>query len=217
LPVGDRLVQAIVLVDELVAARRHMESLGFVVVEGGRHPGRGTANLVVPFGDQYVELLALVDERQAMASSQGRPIVTVMSTRGPGLARWSVEPEDIEITARRVGLPAERRSRVLPTGETVGWRAVGVDTAWLEPWRCAFMCWDDPRLHPAGGDVTHPNGATGFARLDVKTPNRAELLAWLGGKVPNGVRLSVGVGAPGPTDLFFSSPSGEIPLTTPGR
>ena len=214
---GDRLVQAIVLVGDLGAARSHMEGLGFAVLEGGRHPGRGTANLIVPFGDQYLELLAVVDDREAMASSQGQPIVTAMSARGPGLARWSVEPEDIAATAVRLGLPAERRSRVLPTGETVRWRAVGVDAAWLEPWRCAFMSWDDPRLHPGRSDVAHPNGATGFARVDVHAPNRAALVAWLGGTVPRGVRLSVGAGVAGPTALFVSSPSGEIPLTTPDR
>ena len=215
--VSDRLVQVIVLVSDLADAQHHMENLGFVVLAGGHHPGRGTANLIVPFGRQYLELLAVVDEREALASSQGLPIVTAMSARGPGLARWSVEPEDIEVTARRVGLPAERRLRVLPTGETVRWRAVGVDAAWLEPWRCAFMSWDDPRLHPARIEVTHRHGATGFAQLDVATPDRAGLTAWLGGKVPDGVRLSPEAGACGPTDLFFSSPSGEIRLDAPGR
>lgn len=213
---GDRLVQAIVLVDDLVVARQHMETLGFVVLEGGRHPGRGTANLIVPLGNQYLELLAVVDGGEAAASSQGRPIVTAMSTRGPGLARWSVEPEDIEVTARRVGMPVERRSRALPTGETVRWRAIGVDMAWMEPWRCAFMAWDDPHLHPARSQVAHPNGVTGISRIEVATPDRAGLEAWLGGNVPEGVHLSLAAGAPGPTHLFFASPTGELPLTTTG-
>jgi glyoxalase-like protein len=216
LAVGDRLVQAIVLVSDLVAARRHMEALGFIVLEGGHHPGRGTANVIVPFGHQYLELLAVVDRGEAMASPQGRPIVTAMSARGPGLARWSVEPEDIEATARRVGLGAERRFRVLPTGETVRWRSVGVDRSWIEPWRCAFMAWDEPHLHPARSERRHPNGARGFSRLEVATPDRAALVAWLGGQVPGGVHLSVSAGSVGPIHLFFSSPIGEIPLTAIG-
>ena len=42
-----------------------MEGLGLTVLEGGRHPGRGTANLIVPFGRQYLELLCIVDEDEA--------------------------------------------------------------------------------------------------------------------------------------------------------
>ncbi|MGA2520358.1 MAG: VOC family protein [Acidimicrobiales bacterium] len=213
---SDRLVQAIVLVSDLGAARSRMEALGFTVLDGGRHPGRGTANLIIPFGRHYLELLAVVDHDEALASPQGRPIVTALSGRGPGLARWSVEPVDIERTAGRLGLPTERRSRVLPSGETVRWRSVGVDTAWLEPWRCAFMAWDDPRLHPARGAVTHPNGATGFARLDVVAPDHGALVAWLGGTVPESVHLSAAAGAAGPVALLLSSPAGEIPLTTTG-
>ncbi len=214
--VGDRLVQVILLAGDLGAARTHMEALGFTVVEGGRHPGRGTANLIVPFGAQYLELLAVVDEAEARASPQGRPVVRALSRRGPGLARWSVEPDDIEVTARRVGLPVERRSRVLPSGEIVRWRAVGVDVAWLEPWRCAFMAWDDPRLHPARGAVTHPNGATGLARLDVAAPRGAAMDAWLGGAVPEGVHLAP-AGPPGPVGLLVSSPDGDIRLAGAGR
>jgi hypothetical protein len=53
--VTDRLVQAIVLVDDLATARASTEQLGFAVPMGGRHPGRGTGNLIVAFGEQYLE------------------------------------------------------------------------------------------------------------------------------------------------------------------
>ena len=192
--VADRLVQALVLVDDLVTARSHMETAGFTVLEGGHHPGRGTANVIVPFGNQYLELLAVVDAREALASAQGRPIMTALSTRGRGLARWSVEPEDIEGTAN-VRTARGATVPLLPTGETVRWRAVGVDVSWIEPWRCAFMAWDDPDQYPGRSERTHPNGATGFSRLEVATADRAALVGWLGGKVPNGVHLSVAAGA----------------------
>jgi hypothetical protein len=207
----DRLVQAIVLVTDLRAGRRHMEALGLTVLEGGRHPGRGTANLIVPFGQQYLELLAVVDEAEARESPQGRPVMAALSTRGPGLARWSVEPDDIETTAGRVGLPTEKRQRVRPDGTTVAWRSVAVDEAWHEPWRCAFMAWDDPRTHPAHADVSHRNAATGFARLDVVVPDLPATLQWLGGRVPPGVVLEEGP-EPGVRDLHLASPTGEIPI-----
>ena len=93
-PVRDRLVQAIVLVTDLESARRRMEALGLTVLDGGRHPGRGTANLIVALRrPQYLELLAVVDEAEALSSPQGRPVVAALARRGPGLARWSVETD----------------------------------------------------------------------------------------------------------------------------
>jgi len=209
--VDARLVQVIVLVTDLSEARRRMEALGLIVLEGGRHPGRGTANVIVPFGEHYLELLAVIDETEALSSPQGRPVVSALSRRGPGLARWSVEPLDLEATATRVGHPIERRHRVLPDGTDVAWRSVAVDTAWAEPWRCAFMTWDDPERHPARTALVHPNGATGFSRLDVVAPDRALALDWLGGEIPPGVAMTLG-SPPGVRSLTLSSPGGEIPI-----
>ncbi len=210
---SDRLVQVIVLVDDLGTARAEMEGRGLTVLDGGRHPGRGTANLIVPFGEQYLELLAVVDEAEARASVQGRPVLAALSERGPGLARWSVEVSYIEKTATRVGHPVEHRNRLRPDGVTVRWRSVAVDVAWAEPWRCAFMAWDDPATHPARPGARHSNGATGFARLDVAVPENADAVTWLGGSVPAGVVLGPGPGGGvGPRALALSSPAGPILL-----
>lgn len=206
----DRFVQAIVLVTDLDEARRSMEGLGFAVCDGGHHPGRGTANLIVPFATQYLELLAVVDEPAARVSPQGRPVLDALARRGPGLARWSVEPLDIAATARRVDLPIERRSRVLPDATTVSWCSVGVDESWHEPWRCAFLAWDDPAMHPARTPALHRNGADGL-RLEVVVPDRTALTTWLGGTVPDGVTVTVGT-APGPRSLGASTPAGDIPV-----
>jgi hypothetical protein len=189
-----------------------MDAIGLTVLEGGTHPGRGTANLIVPFGGQYLELLAVVDDSEARSSPQGRPVVAALSKRGPGLARWSVEvgPDDVNATAARLGLPVEHRHRLLPDGTAVHWRSIGVDAAWHEPWRCAFMVWDEPHLHPARANgVFHANGATGFARLELDVPDAALLSMWLGADPPDGVNVCVGEGA-GPSALFLASPSGEI-------
>ena len=167
-------------------------------------------------GHQYLELLAVVDDKEALASPQGRPVLTAMWRQGPGLARWSSSPRtssappivsDCPSSTGPVSSPPARRSD--------GGRSESHGLGGAR--RCAFMSWDDRRLHPARSAVTHPNGATGFARLDVTTPNRAELVAWLGGKVLEGVRVSVEAGAAGPTGLFFSSPRGELPFTAPER
>jgi hypothetical protein len=210
--VADRLIQAIVLVTELDASRRRLESAGLTVLDGGRHPGRGTANLIVPFGSHHLELLSVVDEAEAQVSPKGRPVLAALARRGPGLARWSVETDSIEATARRLGRAVEPRQRVRPDGVTVRWRAVGVDAAWEDPWRCAFMTWDDPELHPARVEgVVHANGATGFARLEVTVPYPDALLEWLGDAVPDELTVSVGADT-GPRALFLASPEGEIPM-----
>jgi hypothetical protein len=204
-------VQAIVLVTDLHAAGRHLEKLGLTVLDGGRHPGRGTANLIVPLGHQYLELLAVVDEEEAFSSPQGRPVVSALSARGPGPARWSMESTDIEATARRVGHPIERRHRLLPDGTAVRWRSAAVDAAWAEPWRCAFMAWDAPSTHPARTPVVHRSGAMGFASLRVVVPDISAALAWFGGQAPPGVVIEVGTD-PGVTNLVLSSRRGEIPI-----
>jgi hypothetical protein len=135
--------------------------------------------------------------------------MTALSERGPGLNRWSVEPVDIDTTAARVGDRVERRQRTLPDGTAVLWRSVAVDRAWAEPWRCAFMAWDSPDMHPGDTPVVHPNGATGFARLHVEVPDMRSALAWLGGRLPPGVVMSPGP-RPGVRSLRLSSPAGEI-------
>jgi len=207
------LVQVIVLVEDLSAARKHFEQLGFLVADGGRHPGRGTANLVIPFGSAYLELLAVVDMAEARSSPQGRPVVDALAARGPGLARWSLETSTTAMAdvSARVGLPVEHRERMRPDGARITWQSVGVDEAWAEPWRCAFMAWDDSRLHPARFDQRHPNGATGFERLEVAVPDEAELHRWVGGPLPANVALTAG-NQPGPRSLSIGAPAGTITL-----
>jgi hypothetical protein len=45
-------------------ARRLHERFGLQSVAGGRHPKMGTANMIVPLGLQYLELIAIVDRRR---------------------------------------------------------------------------------------------------------------------------------------------------------
>jgi hypothetical protein len=208
---GDRLVQVIMLVEDLAAARRQLADEGFNVVDGGHHPGRGTANMIVPFGDQYLEMLAIVDRDQALGSPQGRPVAAALSRRGPGLARWSLETSALADASRRLGLPVERRERLRPDGRMIRWQSVGVDEAWEQPWRCAFMAWDDPSLHPARMVRDHPNGATGFSRLDVIVEDREAAIAWSGGAIPPEVILDQGSRS-GPIRLTLATAAGPVTI-----
>ena len=83
-----RLVQVIVLVEDLDVARRWATGAGLVALDGGRHPGRGTANVIVPFGVEYLELLAVVDPDEARSSAGGQAVLDTLAGRGPGPVRW---------------------------------------------------------------------------------------------------------------------------------
>ena len=207
--VPGRLVQVIVLVEELDAARRWAAGAGLLALDGGRHPGRGTANVIVPFGVEYLELLAVIDPEEARSSSDGRAVLDALGGRGPGPARWSLESDDVEADAHRLGLPVEDRHRVRPDGAVIRWRAVGVHEAWVEPWRCAFMAWEDPVRHPARTPEAHPCGATGFAGVDVGAPDVAHARAWIGGPVPAAVVLHEG-SATGPFAVALATPDGPL-------
>jgi hypothetical protein len=182
-------VQVIVLAEDLDREGDRFRDAGFGVESGGRHPGRGTENLIVPLSGQYLEILAVVDRTEAAGSPQGRPVLAALRRRGPGLARWSVLPESITATAARLGLIVQHRHRARPDGTMLHWRAVAVDEAWDEPWRCAYMAWDDPAIQRGRSAVHDPNGATGLGTLDVVVPDLEAARHWTGGAEPAGVHM----------------------------
>ena len=57
------LDHVLIAVSDLEAAAREVERRhGLASVEGGRHQGLGTAKRIVPLGDTYLVLVAVVDE-----------------------------------------------------------------------------------------------------------------------------------------------------------
>jgi Glyoxalase-like domain len=74
----DRLVQVMVLTEDLEHEGDHFRKAGFRVEPGGRHPGRGTENLIVPFAGQYLEILAVVDRAEAAVSPDGLPVLAAL-------------------------------------------------------------------------------------------------------------------------------------------
>ena len=68
-----QLDHALIAVHDLVPAARELRAHhGLTSIGGGRHPGWGAANRIVPLGDTYLELIAIVDEDDAAASAFGR-------------------------------------------------------------------------------------------------------------------------------------------------
>lgn len=124
------------------AARYYTDSLGFVVYPGGRHSGLGTHNAIVRFGLDYLELLSVYDEAEALAAGSTRaPLVEFLQRHTCGLLGFALATDDIDGMAARlraegldaIGPFAMRRMR--PDGVLLEWRLlVPGGTAWRRPW-----------------------------------------------------------------------------------
>ena len=81
------LSQVILAVPHLGEAKQRFEDLGFTVLDGGRHPGLGTANCIIPLGRDYIELLGVVDEREASRTAYGLASLRALPRRCATAAR----------------------------------------------------------------------------------------------------------------------------------
>ena len=174
-----QLSQVIFGVRDLDAATRHFERMGLTVLDGGRHPGIGTANRVIPLGRQYVELLGVVDVEQAQTTEYGQSLLARTRDRDC-LVRWSLRTDDIEAVARRLGLAVQQRCRVRPDGVQLTWRAAGLQLSLAHPWLPFFMQWDLESHYPGALPAQHALGASGVAWLEV-SPGDERLGAWTNG------------------------------------
>jgi len=164
-------------VSDLALAAVELEARdGLASVEGGRHPAWGTANRIVPLGDTYLELVAVVDPETAGRSDFGRWIAAATPGRPLG---WAVRTDDIDAIGRRLDQPVVPGSRIDPSGGRLSWRSVGLDVAIREPALPFFIQWGAGVPLPGATVVRHPGGPTTLRRLSLPAdPDR--LAAWLG-------------------------------------
>jgi len=92
------LSQVIYGVRDLYSATERMQALGLTVLDGGRHPGLGTANRVIPLGSTYLELLGVVDEAEARSNDYGGALLRQIA-EGDRLVRWSLRTDDLDTVA----------------------------------------------------------------------------------------------------------------------
>lgn len=163
-----------------VAAERLERRLGLGSYAGGKHPGWGTANRIVPLGGAYVELIAVVDAEEARSHPFGRTFADSLAD-GDRLSGWCLAVEDLESVAARLGLPIRRGARLLPGGDTLRWSMVGREEAMAEPFLPFFIRWEVPEdRHPGRVPVPHRAEPTGIAWVEV-SGERRRLAEWLGG------------------------------------
>ena len=204
---GDLAVDHVVLaVEDLAAGARLLQDrCGLASVEGGHHPDWGTANRIVPLGDAFLELVAVVDDDRARRNPFGRWVAGPHPAPVQPLG-WAVRTAALDEVARRLGLAASAGSRTRPDGSVVRWRLAGVEQAVAEPSLPFFLEWGDGTHHPGRTPAVHGAGAVVITRLHVDGDAR-RLASWLGGRT---LPVSVRPGTPALTGITLAGPGVEL-------
>jgi len=195
------------VIDHVLLAVRDLDSAaswireqhGLTALPGGRHPGAGTANRIVPLGDDYLELIAVVDRDEAAASPLRERLAAAPET-GAVLATWAVRVTDLDALKQRLGdagvategpLPG---SRLRPDGVLLEWRTLRVGSG-LEPVIPFFIEWKiDADQHPGATPVEHPAGAVLLRGIRLASPNPEALADRLRIVLDEGVDYQVEAG-----------------------
>lgn len=200
------LSQIIVGVCDLEAATTRFRAMGFDVLDGGVHPGIGTANRLIPLGSQYVELLGVVSPDLARASEYGRALLRA-TAGGDRLVRWSLRTDSIEEVAARLQLAVERRRRVRPDGVELTWRAAGLSISLADATMPFFMQWDHEEQYPGALKAAHDNGACAVTSLSLTPGDDQQFFKWTeGADVP----LRLLSGKPGLWSFGMETSRGEL-------
>ena len=203
-----KLDHVVIAVSDLTAATQEIEArYGLAAIEGGRHPGWGTANRIVPLGDAYLELVAVVDETEAAQSAFGRWVAGAH----PGLARplgWVVRTHRLDEVARRLDLPVQAGSRAGRRDRLMRWRLAGIEEAAADSSLPFFIEWAHGTALPGRAPATHRAGAVRLAKLEL-VGDAHRLSAWLGGhRLP----ITIRAGAPAVAGIILTGAAGEIAL-----
>jgi hypothetical protein len=176
-----RIDHVVLAVRDLGAsAERLWEAHGLRFLPGGRHPRWGTANMIAPLGNDYVELLGVVEESVGSKTVLGRKLME-LSADGDRWFSVCLADDDIDATAARLGLTVQPGARTRPDGTDVRWRSAGVEDRGEDLWLPFFISWDVPaELHPGATPAEHRADAAGIAWAEVDG-DEGRLRAWLGG------------------------------------
>jgi hypothetical protein len=176
------------------AARRYDEVHGLASVAGGRHPGHGTGNRIVPLGSSYIELMTVVDGDEAASSPLGSWLERRLLELGEAPVAVCLRTDDIERAGQRTGRKPLPMSRTRPDGVELEWHLVALDAA-LSEGLPFFIQWHvDDANHPGRERVEHRSGAVRIDWVELGG-DEDQLAAWLG---PHDLPLRHVEGAPGP-------------------
>lgn len=161
----DHVIVAVADLDH--AAARFERDLGLASVEGGRHRGLGTGNRIVPLGDSYVELMAVVDEDEARDSPLAAWVRRTCA-EGDRLGALCLRTDDIERVSQRLGTPSLAMGRLRPDGSELRWELAGLEQTLADPSLPFFIRWHaGPADLPGATPVHHPAAPQGIAWVEI--------------------------------------------------
>ena len=160
---------AIIGVRDLDQAKAAFEKLGFRATPRGRHVGWGTANYCLMFGDDYLEILGIIDPKSftnnldSFLETREGLMSVALHTRDPEATRraWeeaTLEPADVKELSRLLEPDTELQFKnvMLDAGKTAG----------VPLFACAHLT-PEPMRQP--GWTEHPNSAVGINTITVVT------------------------------------------------
>jgi Glyoxalase-like domain len=195
----------IILVEDLDAAARRYEQKGLASVSGGRHPGHGTANRVVPLGSSYIELMTVVDRVEADSSPLGSWVERRLVDGGDVPAALCLRTDDIEGAARRTGRKPLPMHRKRSDGVQLDWCLVALDAALSEGLPFFIHWFVDDVDHPGRELVEHRCVPVGIDWVELGG-DKDRLVFWLG---QHELPLRHVEGAPGPHRMAVATADGE--------
>jgi Glyoxalase-like domain len=140
------LDHVLIAVSDLEASAREVEQRhGLASVDGGRHQGLGTANRIVPLGETYLELVAVVDEAEAAQSGFGG---WVAGGELPRMLGWCMRTDELDAVAGRLGLTIADGARARPDGTVLHWRMAGLERSAEESTLPFFIEWGAGTPYP---------------------------------------------------------------------
>jgi hypothetical protein len=152
-------------------ARRSRERYGLEVLAGGRHPNVGTANMIVPLGLQYHELVAVADPEEAARSGLGGSVTRAVES-GRTFVAWVLRTDDMaDLRVKLEGAsctlpPIWEGSRPGPDGRILGWRTQDLVPRGEQTALPFAIEWNVPEdLHPGRAEASHPTGPVSLRRV----------------------------------------------------
>ena len=189
------------------AAERIYRDHGLASVAGGRHPGHGTGNRIIPLGPNYVELMTAVDPEEAATSALGRWVLE-RSAEGDRLSALCLRTDDMNAVCSRLDVAPLAMSRRRPDGELLEWHLAGLDQMLKEALPFFIQWHADPEDLPGRMQAQHAVEVKGIQWVEIGGDRRS-IDNWLGKHRP-GVRTAGG--AAGIRRLSIATGGGEIVL-----
>lgn len=197
----------LIAVADLEGAAREFEArYGLASLDGGLHPGWGTANRIVPLGASYLELVAVVDAGEASGNDFGRWVAAA----DPGsMLGWVVRTDELDRVARRLGLRIDPGSRITPAGQVLRWRSAGLEQPDTESSLPFFIEWSSESPFPGDAEIVHPAGRAVISRLEF-TGSSMRLSESLG---EHDLPIGIDEGRQSIRRLIISTASGDVVIS----